>query len=95
MRVDLLFRSAGLDEVNPDPITAEQIREALLLEAETFFRAGGVLTLADWAQLGGASRAAFVAARGGPPAEAAAPRRDPVAQLLEDAVDQVVKEVAA
>lgn len=103
VKVDLLFRSAGLDQLSPDQPDADKIREALVVEAETFFRGGGVLTLTEWAQLGWTSRSAFVAARaameGIPTASGASGTRSGptrvVEGLLEDMAEVVAKEFAA
>lgn len=103
MKVDILFRSAGMDELSPDQPDADKIRDALVIEAETFFRAGGVMTLSDWAQLGGTSRSAFVAARAamdglptgvGPSASRNGPTRI-VESLLDEMAEVVAKELAA
>lgn len=98
VKVDILFRSAGMDELVPDQPDADKIREALVVEAETFFHAGGVLTLSDWAQLGGTSRSAFVAARaameGLPASSGASGRRSGPTRVVESLLDEMAEVVA-
>ena len=45
-----------------EPEVSEQVHELMLECAAQFLEAGGILTLADWAELTIAERAAFVAA---------------------------------